>query len=116
MGFGIFDEFWEDYCVSLSPAFEFKMWELLLFRKSLYSFVWLTRIFFNGTTKQKNKTQTIIPKEPSLESAGDSCDWVGLQSERMSISRKVCRPADSILMGRNSVLNFTGIFDFQGAT
>ncbi|EMJ51734.1 hypothetical protein LEP1GSC169_1614 [Leptospira santarosai str. HAI1349] len=76
----------------------------------------LTRIFFNGTTKQKNKTQTIIPKEPSLECAGDSCDWVGLQSERMSISRKVCRPADSILIGRNSVLNFTGIFDFQGAT
>nr|EMN21763.1 hypothetical protein LEP1GSC063_3664 [Leptospira santarosai serovar Arenal str. MAVJ 401] len=28
LGFGIFDEFWEGYCVSLSPAFEFKMWEL----------------------------------------------------------------------------------------
>ncbi|ONF93890.1 hypothetical protein [Leptospira santarosai] len=88
------------------------MWELLLFRKSLYSFVWLTRIFFNGTIKQKNKTQTIIPKEPSLESAGDSCDWIGLQSERMGS----VRVRDLILMGRNSVLNFTGIFDFQGAT
>ncbi|AVQ11283.1 Uncharacterized protein XB16_0948 [Leptospira santarosai] len=88
------------------------MWELLLFRKSLYSFIWMTRIFLNGTTKQKNKTQTIIPKEPSLESAGDSCDWVGLQSERMGS----VLVRDLILMGRNSVLNFIGIFDFQGAT
>ncbi|EMP02809.1 hypothetical protein LEP1GSC171_0682 [Leptospira santarosai str. HAI1380] len=51
MGFGIFDEFWEDYCVSLSPAFEFKMWELLLFRKSLYSFVWADSHFFQWNNK-----------------------------------------------------------------